>query len=83
MGYGLDRSPFFVVASTGASVWYGVGVRLPPTPQEKRPISINSSCARIKPIFNLWPIFGSKKLLQISPADNVVCQTHAQHLSWL
>ena len=23
MGYGLDRSPFFVWASTGASVWYG------------------------------------------------------------
>ena len=53
MGYGLDRSPFFVVASTGASVWYGVGDSLPPTPQENRPRLINSSCARIKPIFNL------------------------------
>ncbi len=24
MGYGLGRSPFFVWASTGASVWYGL-----------------------------------------------------------
>jgi len=29
MGYGLGRSPFFVVASAGASVWYGVGDSLP------------------------------------------------------
>jgi len=29
MGYGLGRSPFFIVASTGASVWYGVGDSLP------------------------------------------------------
>ncbi|MBT6467326.1 MAG: hypothetical protein HOK50_06680, partial [Kordiimonadaceae bacterium] len=29
MGYGLGRSPFFVWASTGASVWYGMGDSLP------------------------------------------------------
>ena len=29
MGYGLGRSPLFVVASAGASVWYGVGDSLP------------------------------------------------------
>ena len=34
MGYGLGRSPFFVVASTGASVWYGMGDSLPPLPKK-------------------------------------------------
>ena len=53
MGYGLGRSSFFVWASAGASVWYCVGDSLPPTPQENRPRPINSSCARIKPTFQL------------------------------
>ena len=35
MGYGLGRSPLFVVASAGASVWYGVGDSLPSTPPRK------------------------------------------------
>ena len=33
----------------------------PPTPQENRPRPINSSCTRIKPIFNLWHIIRSQK----------------------
>ena len=77
-GYGLGRSPFFVVAS----VWYGVGDSLPPTPQENRPRPINSSCARNKPIFNLWHIFGSIRILKISLTNNVVCPTYTHHSRW-
>jgi hypothetical protein len=44
-----------------------------PTPKENRLRLINSSCARIKLIFNLWPIFCSKNSYKYISTYNVVC----------